>query len=43
MPAGFASLDATSNLNGPRVQQELFGKRGFARIWVRDDGKAATS
>ena len=43
MTTGLASLDATSNLNGARVQQKLFGKRGLPSIWVGDDGKAATS
>jgi hypothetical protein len=41
--ASLAGLDATSNLNSSSVQQEFFGKRGLSSIWVRDDGKAATS
>ncbi len=43
MPAGLARFHATSNLNGPRVEQELLCERGFARIWVGDDGKATAS
>ena len=32
----------TRHLDCAAVKQKLFGQRGFARIWVRDDGKGPT-
>ena len=43
MPARFTRFNAACDLNCARVQQQLFSERCFAGIWVRDDGKAATS
>jgi hypothetical protein len=43
MSAGLARFHTAGNLNGSRVEQEFLCKRGFARIWVRNDGKATAS
>ncbi len=43
MSTGFACFNATRNLNCASVQQQFFSQGRFTRIWVRDDGKAATS
>ncbi len=43
MTTCFTSFNATSNLNGTRIEQQFFSERSFTRIWVRDDGKAAAS
>jgi hypothetical protein len=43
MTAGFTGFNATCNLNRSCIEQQFFSERGFAGIWVRDDGKAATS
>jgi hypothetical protein len=32
-----ASLDGATRLDGPRVEKELFGERGLARVGVADD------
>ena len=31
------------NLNRARKKQQLFSQRGFARVWVGDDGKRAAA
>ena len=36
-------FNATRNLNGSCIEQQFFGKRSLASIWVRDDGEATTS
>ena len=43
MTTCFASFNATSNLDGARIEQQFFSKRSFTRIWMGDDGKAAAS
>lgn len=35
-------LDRASEVNGPAIEQQLLGKRRFARIRVTDDGKGTT-
>lgn len=43
MATGLAGLYAARNLNCSSVQQKLFSQRGFASIWMRDDGKATAT
>ena len=43
MTTCFASFNASSNLDGARIEQQFFSKRSFTRIWMGDDGKAAAS
>ncbi len=37
--AFFLALDGARQLDGPAVEQELFGQGGFTRVRVRDDCK----
>ena len=39
MPRGLACLDAAGDLDGPCVEQQLFGQRGLARVGVGNDGE----
>ena len=39
VPGVLLALDAARLLNGPTVQQQLFGEGGFTGVGVADDGK----
>jgi hypothetical protein len=43
MPGRLAPLHGTGQLYGTPEQEQLFGKRGFTRIRVGNNGKGATS
>jgi hypothetical protein len=40
-PLVFPGGDRSGKLQGPPVQQKLFRQRGFARVWMGDDGESA--
>jgi hypothetical protein len=43
VPIGLAAANRAGQLDGPRVQQELFGQRGLDCIRVRNDRERATA
>lgn len=43
MARGLAALDRTRELDRAAVEQQLFGQRGFASVWMRNNGEGAAT